>query len=161
MVCSRGLMFEPDDIKHPVSKFPYRFMDAAPRESKRDAATLKFSCSQVVRMKKNGVVGPYTIQSTAKTAGPSGAGAGAGDGSKRSDDSGLFCITLKHSAAAEALTLITRLWNVVSESRTSHRGRESDLLQPLLYERHMVRTLPRFVAQQRMHRPLNKGSTGC
>ena len=143
MVCSRGLLFEPDDIKHPLTKFPFRYMDVAPRVSKRDAAALKFSCTQVVRMKKNGVVGPYTLQSVTRPAPAGGAGAGAAsssgaDGGKAKEDA-VFAIALKHSTAADVLALVTRLWNVVHESRTSHRGRESDLLQPLLYERHMVR----------------------
>ncbi len=49
-----------------------------------------------------------------------------------------FEMAMKHTGAAEVLVLVQRLWSVVHESRTSHRGRESDLLQPLLYERHMV-----------------------
>jgi hypothetical protein len=67
-------------------------------------------------------------------------------------------MALKHTGAAEMLVLVQRLWSVVHESRTSHRGRESDLLQPLLYERHMVRPSP-FVCPGCVASPLDAGAT--
>jgi hypothetical protein len=134
MVCSRGIFFEPDDAKFPLTKFPYRYMAAAPRVSKRSSATLKFTCTQLVRMKRNNVVGPYVVMNLAATSSPARpSGAGAADGAELRQLT--FTVTLQHTDARALLALVSRLWSIVHDARTSHRARESDMLQPLLYER--------------------------
>jgi hypothetical protein len=62
-VCSRSLIFEPNDIKKPVQKFPFKGMTSDIIEISSDSSlsnnVLTFSLNNYYEMKANNVVGPY------------------------------------------------------------------------------------------------------
>ena len=133
LLCSRGIFFEPDDLRIALYKFPFKSMPACPAPVLDSSSSLAFECKQVVRMKKGGVVGPYATQSFAPTASP--VRSGGTPVPSAPPDLPTFTVTLVHSDTSALLTLASRLWSIAS---TTNRSREQDLLQPLIDSRHMV-----------------------
>ena len=140
LVCSRGLFFEPDDLKIPLYKFPYRAMAGTPSVSSDNS--LSFAVKSVTRMKKGGVVGAYVTQSltgVTSQSSPARASTAAASASGEQPSPPTFTISLVHSDVSALTALVNRLWTIAAEAKAGNRSREQDFLQPLIYDRHMVR----------------------
>jgi factor associated with neutral sphingomyelinase activation len=74
-ICSRSMIFEPNDIKCPLLKFPYKLITSNVEQyylkaeevlqcTSATSGFVTFSCSSHFEMKNNDKVGPYKLMST-------------------------------------------------------------------------------------------------
>lgn len=127
-VCSRSLIFEPNDIKSPIVRYCYKSFSAAPSVYKvstqeqrscmfESSGFISFACSTVFEMKANGKVGPYR-QVDDVIAGSSGT-ANAGASQQGIPDHGKVLFALVHSEPRSLLAKVDALRQIYSAQNTA------------------------------------------
>ncbi|ETW08330.1 hypothetical protein H310_00940 [Aphanomyces invadans] len=123
-LCTRSIMFEPQDIMQPILKFPFRDMNVTPCAEVFDDETnemyLSFECNSVIEMKERNVDHPYTHRVLT--------------------DSSMYStkviFSLVHSKLPDFLEAIAPLWSLSHKKNVLNKIDEERFLAPVLEPRH-------------------------
>ena len=143
-ICTKSIMFDPDDISVPVTRYRFRDMpncpslhyrgnDGTARELGGDLFTI--ACSTETRMREDGTHGPYT--SVGGSGGISGAkrskdGTSGAAGEVQNMQNRLFALV--HTRVDQVVSgQLQQLWEACQHSRS--RWEEKKVLEPLLRNR--------------------------
>ena len=130
-VCSRSIMFDPEDTSVPVASYSFRSMKAMmPSDFSRAGDTSSpelgselfvITTTSVTNMREDGVHHPYRAETPPTTT---------------SDGSFVLLFALLHTSLNKVMPLIRHLWKLQQQAMTKGPP-ESDLLQTLLRQRHL------------------------
>jgi factor associated with neutral sphingomyelinase activation len=130
-VCSRSIMFDPEDSSIPVSSYSFKKMKAmiptifsrAGDNSSPELGHELFviTTSSVTNMREDGIHHPYRAEAKPTTT---------------ADGSFVFLFALLHTSTDKVMPLIHHLWKVQQEAARGGQP-ESELLSSLLRQRHL------------------------
>ena len=128
-ICTKSIMFEPDDISIPLTRYSFKDMTASPPQiyaRGRDSSAQELgndiftvSCTRISEMREDGVHAPYVRREAN--------GENGGNGSLES----LFALV--HTQVDKVFEHLELLWGTCRDSRS--RWEERSILQPLLQNR--------------------------
>ncbi|OQR98159.1 hypothetical protein ACHHYP_08996 [Achlya hypogyna] len=142
-LCTRSLMFEPQDQILPILKLPFRDMAVAPCgeifEDETKTVYLSFESAIAVEMKERGLDQPYVTRSL----------------SDSSVMSAKFIFSVTHSKVHDVVDAIAPLWTLAHTKNILNKIDEEKRLAPMLDHRHTDVFDPSLLADFR-ERPLLK-----
>jgi len=138
-VCSRSLIFEPNDVKRPVLKYPFKGMLSSVHEvleASSSSALLSFRAGNFLEMKANNKVTPYKlveVGTAAERRSTSGMISEAVNQTPPQSDAGRMQVVfaLLHSDIKSTVRKIEQLRSIFVESEST--GTAEQMLQPFIH----------------------------
>ncbi|CAK4686895.1 unnamed protein product [Aphanomyces euteiches] len=123
-LCTRSIMFEPQDPMLPILKFPFRDMPISPGAEVFDEESgelyLSFDCNTMVEMKERNVDHPYVYRTLANS----------------TVYSTKVIFSFLHSKIHDFLEAIAPLWSLAHKKNVLNKIDEEHFLAPVLEPRH-------------------------